>query len=233
VSETAGASETESGSPPAQVRVMLRPIGSPLTVGLSGLGIASLVESGLALGWVPAAQTREVGVILICVPFVLQLLACVFSYLARDGAAGAAVGVLSTTWLGTGVLHVISGGGGRTGALGLLLLAAAFALAVSATSVSRANRLAGLVFFGAALRFGLAGVYEVGAPGAWDHAAAIVGLAVCGAVAYATLAFELEGQQRRSVLPTFRHGRGRVRPGGEQGEQPHVLAGEPGVRQTS
>ncbi len=127
---------------------MLRPVGPPLTVGLSGLGIASLVESGLGLGWIASSQAREVGVILIAVPFVLQLPACVFCYLARDGATGAAVGVLSTTWLGIGLLHLIAGGKGRGGALGLLLLggalgllllAAGFALTVSASSVSRAT----------------------------------------------------------------------------------------------
>lgn len=214
------------------VQVVLRPVGPPLTVGLSGLGIASLVESGLALGWIASSQAREVGVVLIAVPFVLQLLACVFCYLARDGAAGAAVGVLSTTWLSIGVLHLISGGVERGGALGLLLFAAGFALAVSASSVSRANRLAGLVFLLAALRFALAGIYDVGAPGAWSHAAAVLGLVVSGAAAYAVLAFELEGQQRRPVLPTFRRGRGRIA-AGESSDALEAVAREPGVRPTS
>lgn len=214
------------------VRVVLRPVGPPLTVGLSGLGIASVAESGLALGWIASSQAREVGVILIAVPFVLQLLACVFCYLARDGATGAAVGVLSTTWLGIGVLHLIAGGTGRAGALGLLLLAAGFALAVSASSVARANALAGFVFLAAALRFELAGVYDLGGSGTWSHVAAIVGLVVSGAAAYAVLAFELEGQQRRPVLPTFRRGRGAVT-AGESIEALEAVMREPGVRQTS
>ncbi|HLH13806.1 MAG TPA: hypothetical protein VKV16_03380 [Solirubrobacteraceae bacterium] len=220
------------GGAPA-VTVVLRPLGSPLTVGLSGLGIASLVESGLALGWVPSTQARGVGVVLISVPFVLQLLACVFSYLARDGAAGAAVGVLSTTWLGTGVLHVIGGAGTRSGPLGLLLLAAAFAIAVSATSVSAANSLAGAVFFLAAVRFCLAGVYNVGGATAWNHAAGVVGLLVSATVAYAVLAFELEGQRRRALLPTFRRGHGLSPARIDPREQLDTLAHEPGVRQTS
>ena len=169
--------------------------------------------------------------VLVAVPFVLQLLACVFCYLARDGATGAAVGVLSTTWLGIGVLHLITGGTGRGGALGLLLLAAGFALTVSATSVSRANRLAGLVFLLAALRFALAGIYNAGGSHTWDHVAAVVGLVVSGAAAYAVLAFELEGQQRRPVLPTFRHGRGRV--SAESSDALEAIMREPGVRQTS
>lgn len=221
-----------NGSSSTPVRVVLRPVGPPLTVGLSGLGIASLVESGLGLGWIASSQAREVGVVLIAVPFVLQLLACVFCYLARDGATGAAVGVLSTTWLGIGVLHLIAGGTGRGGAMGLLLLAAGFALAVSASSVARANRLAGLVFLLAALRFALAGVYDLGGSDTWSHVAAVVGLVVSGAAAYAVLAFELEGQQRHPVLPTFRHERGRVS-AGESGDALKAIMREPGVRETS
>ena len=73
-------------------RVYLRPLGVPLPLGVSGLAIATLVNSGLELHWVGSSQTLEVGVILATVPFALQLIACVFSYLARDGAAGAALG---------------------------------------------------------------------------------------------------------------------------------------------
>jgi hypothetical protein len=60
------------------VRIVLRPIGSPLTIGMSGLAIASLVESGMDLGWVPKSQGVEVGLILSSVPFLLQLLASIF-----------------------------------------------------------------------------------------------------------------------------------------------------------
>lgn len=72
------------------VRVFLRPIGSPLTIAMSGLGIGSLVQSGLDLRWISVSETTQAGVILLAAPFVLQLLGAVFAYLARDGAAGAA-----------------------------------------------------------------------------------------------------------------------------------------------
>jgi hypothetical protein len=62
------------GEPVAQI--VLRPLGSPLTLGMSGLAIASLVQTGVELHWTPASQTLEAGLILIAVPFVLQLLAC-------------------------------------------------------------------------------------------------------------------------------------------------------------
>src|SRR6185437_15289795 len=94
------------------------------TLGLSGLAIASLVQSGLDLHWLALDQTRDVGLILVTVPSVLQLVACVLSYLARDGAGGAAVGVLSTSWLAVGLVHITSVPGSRSGALGLTLVMA-------------------------------------------------------------------------------------------------------------
>ena len=212
--------------------VFLRPIGSPLTVGLSGLAIASLVESGLDLGWIAKSQTPQVGLVMLAVPFILQLIACVFSYLARDGATGACVGVLSTTWLGIGLISITSGSS-TSGALGLLLVASGGLLGVSATATGMAKPLAGLVFVAAALRFEFSGVYELSSNGWWKDASGILGLVVCGLAAYSVLAFELEGQKRQPVLPTFRRGRGERSVRGGWNAQLDGIVHEAGVRETS
>jgi len=213
-------------------RVFLRPIGSPLTIGMSGLAIASLVQSGYDLGWVAKSQAAQVGLVMLAVPFILQLLASVFSYLARDGAAGTCTGILSTTWLAMGLLH-LSDPGRTSGALGLLLLAAAGVLGLSALAVAGGKLLPGTVFMLSAVRFALAGIYELSSNGSWQNAAGVVGLVVCGLAAYSALAFELEGQQRRTVLPTFRRARGERSLSGDWGEQLDGVVHEPGVRQTS
>lgn len=214
-------------------RVFLRPIGSPLTLAMSGLGIASLVQSGFDLHWIAKSQQVEVGVILIAVPFVLQGLACVFSYLARDGAAGAAIGVLATTWLAIGLVHLSSPTGARSGAIGLMLLASAAMLALSASAVSMVKPLPAGIFMIEAVRFALAGIYELGAAGTWGNVAGIIGLVVLGAAAYCALAFELEGQQHRPVLPTFRRGRGRAAVLGPAEIAVDDVVHEAGVRQTT
>jgi uncharacterized protein len=215
------------------VRIVLRPIGSPLTIGMSGLAIASLVESGVALGWVPSSQSVEVGLILLAVPFVLQLLASIFSYLARDGSAGAATGVLATTWLALGLLHISSGTGRPLSAAGLLLVSAGGVLVLSALVVSSTKPLPGAVFLLAAVRFVLAGAYELSAAGIWNSAAGVVGLVVCAGAAYCVLAFELEGQQRRAVLPTLRQGRAALSTDGEEAAPLDGINREAGVRQTT
>jgi succinate-acetate transporter protein len=214
-------------------RVFLRPIGTPLTVGLSGLAIASLVEGGLSLGWVAKTQAHDVGMILIAVPFVLQLLACVFSYLARDGAAGAALGILATTWLGLGLVHLTSHPGSKSGALGLLLLTAGGLLALSAMATGMAKPLPAMIFGLAAVRFALSGIYQLGGISTWEHTAGIVGLVLTGSAGYAVLAFELEGQRHRPVLPTFRVGHGRKALTAAGMAQLEGIANEPGVRETT
>jgi uncharacterized protein len=174
-------------------RIYLRPIGSPLTIGMCGLAIASLVQSGLDLKWVPSSQALQAGLILIAVPFVLQLLASIFSYLARDGAAGAVTGVLATSWLALGLTHVTAGTGHPTAVLGLLLLAAGGVLLLSCIAISVGKPLLGIVFMLAGMRFVLSGIYELSGTHVWLHIAGVIGLVVCAAAAYCVLAFELEG----------------------------------------
>jgi succinate-acetate transporter protein len=219
-----------SDSPPA--RIMLRPLGSPLTIGMAGLAIASLVQSGVELRWTASTQAPQAGLILIAVPFVLQLLACVLSYLVRDGATGAAVGVLSTSWLAIGLVEIVSAPGSTSGPLGLLLVAAGGVLGLTAAAIATEKVLPAIIFASAACRFVLAGVHQLSGVVAWGDAAGALGLAVCALAAYAALAFELEGQRERTVLPTLRHGRGAAALD-EPGIDVDRVAREPGVRSSA
>ena len=214
-------------------RVFLRPIGSPLSMGMAGLGIASLIQSGYDLRWVAGSEALKVGLILIAVPFVLQGLATIFAYLARDGTAGYALGVLATSWLAVGLIHVAAHADRLSGALGLMLLASAGMLSLAAVAVAGAKPLPGAVFGVEAVRFALGGVYELAGASFWRDIAGITGLVVVAAAAYCALAFALEDQQRRPVLPTFRRGRGRAAVLGGTTEALDDVLHDPGVRQTT
>lgn len=200
---------------------------------MSGLAIASLVESGVALKWVPESETLQAGLILIAVPFVLQLLASILSYLARDGAAGAATGVLSGTWLALGLSHITASTGRPIAVMGLLMLATAGVLALSAVAITVGKPLPGTVFMLAALRFALSGIYELSGVSVWQSIAGVAGLVVCAGAAYCVLAFELEGQQHRTVLPTLRRGRAELAMSDGPAGQLDGVGREPGVRQTT
>lgn len=200
---------------------------------MSGLAIASLVESGVALKWVPESETLQAGLILIAVPFMLQLLASILSYLARDGAAGAATGVLSGTWLALGLSHITASTGRPIAVMGLLMLATAGVLALSAVAITVGKPLPGTVFMLAALRFALSGIYELSGVSVWQSIAGVAGLVVCAGAAYCVLAFELEGQQHRTVLPTLRRGRAELAMSDGAAGQLDGVGREPGVRQTT
>jgi succinate-acetate transporter protein len=205
----------------------------PLTIGMAGLAIASFVDSGFELQWIARSQAVQVGLILVSVPFTLQLTATVFSYLARDGAAGASLGVLASSWLALGLIHLVSTPGRVSGALGLMLLASGGVLALSAAAVAKAKPLPALVFVAAALRFALAGIYQLSTTAAWQHASGILGLVITALAGYCLLAFELEGQSRAPVVPTFRRGRGAAAIQDGAGTQLDHVVHEPGVRQTT
>jgi hypothetical protein len=202
-------------------------------MGMSGLAIASLVQSGVELQWIASSQMLQAGLILIAVPFVLQLLACILSYLARDGATGAAVGVLATSWLAIGLVHIVAQPGATSGALGLLLVSSGSVLGLSAVAIATDKPLPGAVFGAAALRFATAGVYQLSRAGAWGHVAGLLGLLITGLAAYAALTFELEGQRERPVLPTFRRGRAAAAIRDGDGTRLDRLVREPGVRETT
>jgi succinate-acetate transporter protein len=199
---------------------------------MAGLGVASLVQSGFDLHWVAKSQALEVGLILLAVPFFLQLIASILAYMARDGAGGAVIGVLATSWLAIALVH-IAGGGHRSGALGLMLLASAGMISFSALVVGTTKPLPAAVFFLTATRFALAGIYQLGAGTSWRDAAGLVGLVVLVGAAYCALAFELEGQQSRPVLPTFRTGRGRAAVLGHTEAAIDDVVHSAGVRQTT
>lgn len=214
-------------------RIFLRPLGSPLTIGMSGLAIASVVISGTDLGWLAKSQQQDVGYIVLSVPFALQLIACVFAYLSRDGSAGAALGVLSLTWFGMGLIEATSHPNSRSGALGLLLLASSGVLFLTSVAVMIPKPIPGTVFGLAAVRFAVTGIYLLGAPHVWLHAAGIIGLVVAGIAGYAVLAFELEGEQHHPVIPTFRRGRAHDAIFGDPAAQLDEPTSDAGVRQTS
>jgi succinate-acetate transporter protein len=143
------------------------------------------------------------------------------------------MGILAASWLAIGLVQATSSFPHRSGALGLMLLASAGTLGLSAITVSTAKPLPGAVFAIETVRYALAGIYELGGAGAWRDVAGIAGLVVVGVAAYCVLAFELEGQQRRPVLPTFRRGRGRDAVLGDPEAAVDGVFHDPGVRQTT
>jgi uncharacterized protein len=191
----------------ARPEIFLRPLGSPLPLGLAGLTVASLVVSGLDLGWVPATSGHQVGLLLLAGAVPLQLLACGFALPARDGAAATSMGLLCVSWLSMGLVRLLSAPGSVSHTLGLVLLVTGTLLATSAAGQATGKPLAGLTLMLAAARLLLSGLHELTGSGGLKTVSGIVGLAVVVGAAYLVTALQVEDAQDQAVLPVGRRGR--------------------------
>jgi uncharacterized protein len=219
--------------PPAQrtARIVLRPIGSPLPLGFTALGGASIVLSGLQLGWLTTSQAHQVAIVILAFAVPLQLVASVFGFLARDSTGGTGMGTLAGAWLVTGALTLTSPPGSTSRTLGLLLLFVAAALIVPATAAALGKVAAAAVMFGAGTRFALTGIYEFTGRTGWEHTSGWWGLGLCIIALYAAMAFEVEDTRRRSILPVGRRGAGRRALDGGIADELDAICHEAGVRE--
>lgn len=218
-------------SPGAAARIVLRPIGNPLPLGFLALAAATLLVSGLQLGWLEPADGKAVALILIAFVFPLQLLASILGYLARDVVAGTGMGVLAGSWLSVALVQLNSPPGSTSDALGLFLLIAAVAMLVSAGAATTGKLVPATVLATTALRFAVTGAYQLTASPDWKQAAGIVGLVLCAFAVYAALAMALEDAKRETILPLGRRGVGRQSMGSGLDAQLEGIEHETGVRE--
>ncbi|HEX8752595.1 MAG TPA: hypothetical protein VF731_04185 [Solirubrobacterales bacterium] len=211
----------------AEVRIGLRPIGNPMPLGFLALAAGTLTLSGLQLGWIPAGEGDAVALALVAFVFPLQLLASIFAFLGRDGAAAEGLGLLAGGWLTIGLVTLASPPGSTSNALGVFLLALAFVLLAPVLSAWPSKAVAAAVIGGAALRFLATAVYELSASGSWENVAGIVGVALFVLAAYAGLAMTLaDANHGEGPLPL-----GRAEGGAPVGSDPtRKVEQEPGVR---
>lgn len=193
----------------SMTRVVLRPLGSPVPLGLFGLAAASWVLAAYQLGWVGVQEGRNVALVAIGFTFVAQLVAAIFAYLARDGVVGTALAELALIWLVIGLVMYTSPPGAKSDALGFFLLFAGVTMVLTATSAALAKLLPALVFATAGVRFFLGGIEHITADEIWQDLAGIVGLALTGVAIYGAWAAELEDAQGKTVLPLGRRGKGK------------------------
>src|SRR3954467_1144411 len=213
-----------------QVRINVRPLASPSTIGLFGLAAGTFVLSGLQLGWVAVAEGKQVAVAIIGFAFISQLIASIVATLARDGVVASAMTVLSLTWLVIGLELWIGQPGATSDALGLLLIVSCVTMALIGGTAATSKIAPALVFLTASLRFGLTAVYQLTDTSAWKTASGVVGLVLAALAIYTGWAFLVENAMKKTVLPLGRRGPGAIAMRGSLLEQIKHMPNEPGVR---
>src|SRR3954453_23963229 len=115
-----------------RAHVVLSPIATPLPLTFLGLMLASLILTGLELGWIPETETHAAGWALLASPIPLQLTASVFGFKGRSATAATGSSVLAAAWLGIALNLIASPPGSFTPshAIGMLAFPVAAALLV-------------------------------------------------------------------------------------------------------
>ena len=213
-----------------QVRVVVRPYGSPVPLGFFAFGIGMFLYAALGAGWVEPADQHSIGLLLALFVFPLQVIATVFAFLARDGAAGTALGLFSTSWLAGGVLLATATPGTLDRADGFYLIAFTIVVLLLACASIAGRPLLSVFLLVSSGRAVSSAVYELGGGHGWDRASGWFALASFGIALYGGLAFLLEDTLGRTVLPLARVGVARSSIEAGLDEQLTAVEDEAGIR---
>jgi succinate-acetate transporter protein len=196
--------------PQIPAQIVIRPYASALPLGFFAFGLGMAVLGGTGIGWIPAEQVKDAGLLLAAFVFPLEFLAAVIAFLARDTIGAAALGLFSTSWLALGLSMMQAKPGETSKALGVFLLWFSLTVLTLALSGIAAKPLIASIMIVAVARGLCAAVYELGGGPGWEKAGGWISWAIAVAALYGGLAFAIEDSRQREVLPTFRRGRARV-----------------------
>ena len=211
------------------VRIVLRPLASPLPIGFFAFAIGSFLFTSFELGWVAESQLPQLATIMIVFVAPLELIASILAYWARDSGGATALGLFGMTWAVVGVISLTETAP-RSPMLGVFLVCmSAVVLAFAAASVAAKPALSAVSLL-ATGRFLLTGVYQIHGGAVWEHASGWIGLPLTAAAFYLAFALMVEDSQRRTVLPLMRRGQARTALESHLGDQVAAVEREAGVR---
>lgn len=214
----------------AQTRIFLRPIGSGLPLGFFSFGIGMLLLGSLAIGWIPADEQKQVGMLLVSFVFPLELVATVVAFLARDTLGATTLGLFTTSWLAIGWADISTPPGSTSVALGVYLFGFATAILLIAVMSTLGKPFFSVLLAIAVARMVLSGYYEVGGSHEWLKVSGGFAIALAAFAMYGGTAFALEDARQEPVLPLFRRGAADTAFKGFEAQLDRLEA-EPGVRQ--
>src|SRR5437868_4919172 len=108
-------------APEQLVRIVLRPYGSALPLGFFAFGFGTVLVAALSLHWVPATEGKTVALTLLAFVAPLELIACIFAFLSRDGAGGTSMGIFAASWVAYALFLLTSPPGATSRAIGVFM----------------------------------------------------------------------------------------------------------------
>jgi succinate-acetate transporter protein len=212
-------------------RITLRPIASPLPLGLLAVMTGGVLLACEQIGAFPPQDQKTIAFLLLGFVVPLELLATIFCFLARDTVAATGLGLFSGAWLASALTLMNAPPGQTDKAFGvfLLTLAAGMFVIVSGASFGKAG--AALVMVFGAARFAVTGLYELLGGTGIEHAAAMIGFALAATALYTALATEVEDVRGERKLPLGRRAHAAKAFDEPFATQLETLEQEAGVRQ--
>lgn len=222
-----------------QTRVFLQPIAAPSILGLFGFAVATFVLSAYLVGWYGGPATP-----LVIFPFfalwggLLQIIASIWAFRARDGLACGFHGLWGAWWLAYGFLEfMIALKLIPAPARNAIVPALAYidfaigAVTILLTIAALTTNLA-MATTGAALGAGavLMGVFYLVGGYFWIHGGGYVLMLSAFLATYTAFAMVLEATAGRVILPTGALRKGANVPGGHAHFPIQFTLGEPGVK---
>ncbi|MDB5182180.1 MAG: hypothetical protein JWP13_943 [Candidatus Saccharibacteria bacterium] len=228
-SEAATGLQVQEPTIPGITTVTLRPIASPMPLGLFTLAIASAVVSAVEVGIIPESSFRAVSLI-IAPAFLLQLVAAIFAFLSRDTIAATVLASFASTWL-VGALAFFINPPDIGKALGIYYFVfSIFVLLI--LSLAKSKLVLSAIMVCAVLRFVSSGIYEFTNSSAAGLVAGIVGFVLTIVALYGAHSLLAEDVTGRAPFPVGRSGMARAAMEGPLSQQLEGLEHSAGVRRT-
>lgn len=217
--------------PLAAVRIVVRPIGSPVPLGFFAFTFGTALASMLELGWLPRTELRDFAAIGLTCIMPLEVIASLFAFLARDGTGATLMGIFAASWTAKAVITLLAAPGSHSAVLGVFHLLLGLAALLLALAASQTKPFYTFILVLAAARFAFTGLHDLW-PVRWlALVAGWCGAPIFVAGLYGSLALIVEDSTQRTVLPLFRRGKARAALEGDLREQLRRVANEAGVRQ--
>jgi succinate-acetate transporter protein len=189
-------------SPPG-LRIMLRPMASPLPLGFYTVAIATIMVSSLQLGIIDPGERRNLALIILPA-FVLQLIVGIACIAARDTIATTLMTSVAGSWLADALTYLF-GTPGKSLAAAVFAFALAGFVAMMATA-ARPKAALFAVLVVAAPRFFFSGLAAATGNDALTRTAGIFGYVLAAVAIYTAWALLLEDVRGHTVLPVGRTG---------------------------
>jgi succinate-acetate transporter protein len=210
-------------------RIILRPIGSSIPLGLFTVAIASAVVSAFEVGIIPKAGEQAVALV-IAPAFVLQLVASIFAFLSRDAIAATLLASFASTWLVSALAFFITPTGAGQ-ALGVYYFVfTLFILLI--LSMGKSKIVLTAVMICAVPRFISGGIYEFNNSIMTGYVAGGFGFLLVLVSLYGAYVLLTEDVSGKSRFPTGRSGAARAALQGSITDQLEGIEHTAGVRRT-